>query len=279
VMLIGDARAPILSMAVSDDARLLVVLDHHGGERGTLSSFALEGGYRQFSSVPVQATEEAWLCQALAPDRPEPLAALWNGKGMQLLDGIRLLPVGREHFTDREPVPVTGLLLAHAGATDPLVGTLLLDEAGICYRPDARTTWVRLDWRLKPPGHTALKQPLVCWLRTGPGSLEVAVLGAGGGTPFWVDLSIQDCEVRINGLAVVAFPSATALQIVNTGLLAAVNAAGVKWLRRVGKSLQVVRETNVSLPQAVACYPYHSGNELIVVAVDGSVVRVPGLGG
>ena len=68
-----------------------------------------------------------------------------------------------------------------------------------------------------------------------------------------------------------------ATTLLRSNFLAGVRKSQIEWLRCSDTSsvLTLVSTTPISLPKAVACFPSHPTNELIVVCAEGFVVRVP----
>src|SRR5439155_21861956 len=66
-----------------------------------------------------------------------------------------------------------------------------------------------------------------------------------------------------------------AATLVKPWLVAGVTTAEVHWLRGAPGRLYRQATSRLDLPSAVACFPSHATNELIVIGSDGVVVRAP----
>jgi hypothetical protein len=78
----------------------------------------------------------------------------------------------------------------------------------------------------------------------------------------------QDLYVELSGVAH-AFRTATLLKL---GRIAAVTPTHIEWLQ-CGQRFTQAASTNTAIPDAVACFPSHSG--LVVVTDHGEIIRVP----
>jgi hypothetical protein len=108
------------------------------------------------------------------------------------------------------------------------------------------------------------------------GQLEVAGLGEGG-CLRWIILTLHPDYPRHCQTNLSTHEGYLAGTIVRPGFLAGVRKTKIEWLRCGGSSCPffLVATTPIALPQAVACFPSHATNELIVVCAEGFVVRVP----
>jgi hypothetical protein len=120
-------------------------------------------------------------------------------------------------------------------------------------------------------------------MHKGEGRFELAGIG-GEGVLNWLQIAIHQHE----WLAVVSRASCpgpySAATLVRHGLIAAVAADHIAWLRagpssvREPSRLRELARQAVAVPHAIACFRSHRTQELAIVSRDGSIVRVREMG-
>ena len=95
--------------------------------------------------------------------------------------------------------------------------------------------------------------------------LEVAGVG-NDGRIYWSDLDFENGDLfRATTKSTDSVDRYLAVCIVRHGCLAAVTPTAIHWLARTTRHLSVQATTAASIPDAIACFPHHPTNELIVV--------------
>jgi hypothetical protein len=278
VFSVSHESAPVTSLAVNNDGTFLAVLADNGDDSATLSGFT--AAYRRVASRLEETAGRAWLCPLLIGAGAEQLVGLWNGAEMLFLRGPTLQCVGRHRFEVEGDSPlVAGLLLQPWVPGEERL--LALDGAGIVSYvndPSHGASVCRSPgWSPALPEGSTLASPPLGWLFTGPDVVELAGIAAHEGGLRWSTLVGRDynCEEVAGGFHPPFGAALRAVQVVRKGLVVAVTPKAVHWLRKGPQRFAVVRTDPAHLAGAVACFPYHVGNELIVVCADGKVMRVP----
>jgi hypothetical protein len=269
---------PITSLAVSDDGNALVALRQVAPTFWHLASFSrTTTGFRAVESRGVQTEGTPWLCPTLARNS-DWVTGLWDGEQLTFLSGPRLLPTHRQLEMTNAYEPSTGLLLPSFAAKVRLTVLMFPPHAvwhfhrWSAYRQPIKK---RLGWCPSLRAERALFSPPLSWLRKGQDGLELAGIG-GDGNLYWSNLEFENDELsQVATSSSLSAERYRAAAVVRAGLVAGVATDAVHFLRRGPQYLHLAATTEVSLPQAVACFPYYRGNELIVVCGDGTVARVP----
>jgi hypothetical protein len=130
------------------------------------------------------------------------------------------------------------------------------------------------------PGILLESVPLA-WLQTDQDRLQLVGLSPTR-TLLWssYDTSVDDIFPRDPDAERITEMACTmdgylAATLVRSGLIAGVTESEVHWLSPRFRGLKRSAPTQIALPTAVACFPSHATNELIVVCRDGLLVRVP----
>jgi tetratricopeptide (TPR) repeat protein len=282
---VADERSCVLSLAADEGGELVTVLGSKGPGAGTLCSYHRAVGYRLTASRAVPLEEGAWLCPLIVADSAGALLGLWAGEGFRLLRAASLLPLGSSTLREQDGPPEAGLLRPTADERDGGPGLLVLGDrcatyygdGGMCRdgKPRARQS---LGWRPRLREGSTLRQPPLAWLWAGPAELELAAPDPDGRGVHSSGVRFQEGRFVTHARWYAACPAPVlAVQLIRPGLLAALTAEEVRWLRLGSHDLTPAGAVQVSLPHAVACFPHHTGRELIVVCAEGTLARVPGL--
>jgi hypothetical protein len=269
----------INSLAVSDDGDAVAALRQVAPTFWQLESFARTGmDFRVVESRGVQTEGTPWLCPGLARI-DDWVAGLWDGERLTFLHGPRLLPKYRHLDITKNYQPATAVLLPSFKSKGISTAVLAFYGKAVwhfgCWKRNIAREEKPLGWGPRFPAGSTLFCPPLSWLRRGQDGLELAGI-AEDGNLYWSDLEFENGELSRVATASSSSPERyLAAAAVRAGLVAGVTAGAVHWLRRGPQHLLLAATTEVSLPQAVACFPYYRGNELIVVCGDGTVARVP----
>jgi tetratricopeptide (TPR) repeat protein len=275
---LGREDHPVTSLAISTDAEAILVLSGAEGAVGYVASYTKSIGYRMAGLVPVQPSVDPWLC-ALGAGGPEGLACLFTGQEFHFL---RLPGLVTEERWSLPGVwwnePSAALLLSSLdGAARPYVVCLTPADIEVCQGDEGKegdAGWERFGWLFKHPEGCTLQRLAFNWLRPEPRMLEVAGPVAGGGLG-WAQVRLTPRRVCTVGSAMAALgePCLT-VGLIRPGRVAAVTRRCVYWYRCSNDGVQLTTTSPLPLTEAVACFPHHGGNELIVVGAHGTVARV-----
>jgi tetratricopeptide (TPR) repeat protein len=277
---------PVSALSVAHDGSFVVAL--RKGERNfflAAYSRGADGSFRPTENRILDDSSMSWLTPNL---RPRHIGSSYNQVGignnrtMKLLQGTNLLPCDDVIPPSEEATINGGLLLdglrpfehdSHA--------VFLWDQLGFWYFPGPRTgdepVSLRgsLGWRPWLPADHPFSSIPLAWLHRDPTYLEVAGI-AETGILHWSGLQFKDNPLQCFSSHIhyraKRFLTAT---IIRSGLVAAVSSDDVDWLRCAGQSFSLWSRTTVHLSTAIACFPSHPTNELLVVCGDGFLVRIP----
>jgi hypothetical protein len=174
--------------------------------------------------------------------------------------------------------PSAALLLSVLdGSARPYVVCLTMADVEVCEGDEGKEGdpgWEHFGWLFKHPEGCTLQRLAFNWLRPEPRMLELAGPVAGGGLG-WAQVRLTRRRVRTVGSAVAALGEpCLAVGLIRPGHVAAVTRRCVYWYRCSNDGLQLTTTSPLTLTEAVACFPHHRGNELIVVGAHGTVARV-----
>jgi tetratricopeptide (TPR) repeat protein len=268
---------PVAALATDAGGRSLVALHARAGGDTRLAAYTDEGGVFTLRKWREAGPETAWLTPIARPHRPTLGAG--DAAALTLLDFPTLVPGERIDG----PRPEYGLSAAILLEDDPRARSwgkvrseLLFAGNEVChfpYRSAGEPEGIDLRWAAGANCSQLRAAPPVSWLRTATGLIELAGLG-GGGTAYWTKLVFGDGATRA-----VTYPSASgnylAAALARPGLVAAVTAWRVEWLRNDGGRLVARRSTALSAATTLACFPSPPTGELLVVCRGGLVLRVP----
>jgi hypothetical protein len=273
---------PVTSLAISDNGEGLAVYQVVDVTAGLLSSMTRTGaGYNLVASRNDSGGEATRLYPILG-NHHGTLAAMWNGEEVQILKGPQLLPSGLFGLYGKalEGVgpPETILLLSPFDRHLSADAAIVCAGDQICYHytydcmsgPSQSVGWSPS----LPPGST-LHCPPLAWLGKGPEGLALAGISSKGTT-----LSRTDLEFRNGKLDEVTTHHRSspegylAVTILRNKLVAGVTPSAVQLLPFGENGFGPPRTVDVAIPDALACFPWHRNNELLVVSRDGTVSRI-----
>jgi hypothetical protein len=275
-------ESAVTSLAVDREGKLLVALHEsaEGGPERYLVSYSgreRDGSYRRVERRFVGGSGPLWLTPLVGKQFDEHVLGLWDGEELTWLRGLHLMPEGSPPLPFAKPDLTAALLLPSFVPNRADHALLVFDAESLwCY---ASPWWnglhrVRLSWRpVRRPQSTLESLPLA-WLQGEREHLELAGLGAEG-TLYWSALRFGDGVLDVVSTNVsVCADGYLAVALVQPGLVAGVARSRIDWLRGGAKNFSLWATTKVELNAAVACFPSHATNELIVVCADGWVERV-----
>jgi tetratricopeptide (TPR) repeat protein len=285
-----STSSPVTSLATDAGGDYVVALREDVHTPTNLTSYARSGasGYR----VEGQAVFNAgrfWLTPFLA-GRPHwsnhYILACLEGDRISFLRGLLLTHAG-SLVGPGEGFAFHGGLVLPSFHHPARLAILLFGSNHVWYGEDLiedRHHWtpVRwydtgLSWTPARQEDTSLKGPPWSWLITDQEHLELAGLAAHG-IVYWSKLHVGPDDLKVVATNVsVRAEGYLAACLVRPGFVAGVSRAHVDWLRSGGKnfSLAAGAPTRIPLPTALACFPSHATNELIVICRDGAIVRIP----
>jgi hypothetical protein len=278
----------VVGLAASLTGETLVALSGAEGAVGYVSSYARSVGYRMTNLQAVQPAAEPWLCPLVTGDS-EGEVGLWDGNALELLRLPQLLPeelwslLADVHWSDEGPgvVPGAGLLLP---ADDTDTGKRRLHVFLLCdnylgylaaWTGRLQAAWRPLGWRATLPTGSTLLRPPLAWVPASADTVELAAVGPRG-MLCWA--RVENAGRRLDTIRRATMSLAQpclAATLVRPGLVVAVTARAVYWFRVVGEAFAQTNSVAESFPTAVACFPHHRGNELIIVCGDGTIARLP----
>ncbi|QEH35979.1 hypothetical protein OJF2_45370 [Aquisphaera giovannonii] len=275
VVAVSSYDLPVAALASDPTGELLVVLRSHPGGRGAISSYARrpDGRYEVLAGTTMEALSSPWLTPVLRT-AIESLVGLWDGESFQVLSVGSLTSWGTLHLPAGEAPPPPGLLLDSEGGEDGEFDVLTHDGREWC-RVDPWGGSLRptgLQWRPEPRGD-ALRSLTPSWIAAADGGLELAGPGEDGSL-HWGRLQDGQLIAR-NASPGPADGGYLAAAVVREGVVAGVSRSRVDWVRCGARAFQSWRATPEPIPAAVAAFPSRPTGELIVVARDGLVVRLP----
>jgi tetratricopeptide (TPR) repeat protein len=274
---------PVISLAASADGRLIFAV----WASGHMASFARRetATYGCVESRHMVPPNIGWLTPLVVDEEQsqvwQSLLGLWNGDELQFLRSALLIPAGSLPMDH----PVCAALLVPGFARrmggEPTTIALFAFGGGAlsyymnCLHKRCRTK--TLGWTPGLPQGSSLMVPGLAWMQTGPGEIEFATL-QNDGTLYWAKVGVGPdaaVEHEAHCLNRPASPRYLAATIVRPRVVAAVSATEIDWLRCGASGPPLRSSTKISFPSAVACFPYASGNELIVVSREGTVACIP----
>jgi tetratricopeptide (TPR) repeat protein len=276
VRLLTDERVPVVSLATDAEGDGLVVLTRKKDERrASVSSFSGSVGYRMVASQTVPLLDEHWLCP-LIQDR---IVGLYAESCVQFLGELSLFPTTYQKVGGPCANFRAALLFPAFGKAGAHLALLAFDGEELLHYPDLEVPHANketLNWEPARAKGSDLYHPIVSWLRKGLEAIELACIWRGA--VYALDAEFQEgLLARVATTTATAEPPYRAVAVVRAGLLAAVTANEVHWLRRGADGFRRVATVRHFLPPPVACFPHYRGNQLLVVCGDGTVARVPDL--
>jgi hypothetical protein len=287
-------RVPVTSLAISADGNALAVFKTEGDTVGHLSSLTKTGtGYRILASRDVPGGVANRLYSKLG-SFDGCVAATWNSaadqvlkggmrnKGaVQILKGTQLLPGGWLEFPggkfDGEGPPETVLLLApfHRQASADAVIVCAGNLVWYHYTYECVPSFKPVGWSPCLPPRSTLTCPPLSWLRKGPEGLALAGIGSQGTCLYRTDLEFRGGKLDEVTTHHHSCPEGyLAVTILRNRLVAAVTPAAVQLLQFGADGFSPQKTFAIAIPKAVACFPWHRNNELLVVSGDGTVSRI-----
>jgi len=267
---------PPASLAVDPEGELVAVLYEFGDNSAYLSSLTkYHGMYARAERRQIHGPGPFWLTPLIVKIRGEYLVGLWNGGMLNALRGPLLIPAFRDLVPVAQIDPSAGLVLPAYHHRDADLDAFAFGSDLLLFltRPARKLHRIRLGWTPQVLQESTLRSASLSWLQRDAEHLELAGLGAHG-TMHWSLLLLSD-----GTLAVVATNTSAlgylAMTIVRSGLVAGVRRSCIDWCRTGSGQFSSWMTTKISLPNAVACFPSHQTDEVLVVCADGWMVRVP----
>jgi hypothetical protein len=288
VQAVTDQQGAIRSLAVSDNGSFVAVLTESGNGNAPLhlASFVRsDSSYHYKVGILAEGTPGAsWLCPHLWGVNLDRVNVLfWTGAALWVKRGPMLLNVARQEYAAADALPRFALSLPPGDTVPEWLAMLTLDGTTAAFYgtnvEGGPRAWAPLGWGPELVEAGTLKAPSLAWRYRGSSDLELAGVTANGSRLHWSELAFRDGDLVV--VASATFSSAgaplRAVQFVRRGLLAAVTASSVLWLRQERNGFALARVDNLDLSGAVACFWNPLGNALVVVGADGSLTQVPGL--
>ncbi len=276
----------VLGIAVSPDADTLVVLSGGDGPMRFVAGYARKVGYRMThlsNLLPTQADADFLLCPLLVGEGAS-IAGVWAGQDLRFLRMPRLL-AENTWMTLQPNLDVQAALLLPAAPEGGDYPRTLLDlflfsgtQLGYAQGPVMSSklipAWKPLGWRPTVPPGSPLQRPPLSWLPFGREAVDLAAVGFGGSL-CCARVSFPGGKLgEIKRVTMSMAHPCLAATLVRPGVVAAVTARAVHWFRVVGQGFAQAAVVPEAFPGAVACYPYHPSNELIIVGGDGTISRL-----
>lgn len=298
-----DTLPPALSLAVTPDGILLVALRDDNGFRFMSSHFRFKARWDEAVRIPIAREDPSgWL----GVDVFDYAVGAGRGKFVVLGDDRKVLfdpltgPTWPALAVDSATRLEGGFVLRDPGSpTEDSPAALLFDGTVLRFSSHRRGAGpsVSLGWRPEIPEGSSLLAPPFSWLARDDLGVEIAGLKVNGALNWslvrlpGVSSQAHRSEGNLNHLSawmpgqhemMECMASCTAAPedgylaaaIVRSGLVAGVRKTSIHWLRAGPKSFAPWALTRVAIPSAIACFPCHPTNELVVVCRDGGVVRV-----
>jgi tetratricopeptide (TPR) repeat protein len=278
---------PVHSLAVDVAGTSLVALRAATeGVPQNVSCYTRLDQWQLTESRELELQQGYWLCPTLARTR-DLMAGLFDGGNGELrfLRLPRLLPEGSITLT--EDYPVIGIPLVvrewHSPMLEPFkIGSiqsaacLFFDGREMCYvaqvrskGPSTQRVPCGIPWQ---QASSSLDVTPLSWLSTGPGRLEIVGIGAEGALS-WLDLEFREGEL-IKTTARSAAGPFRAAALIRSGVIAAVAADAIVWLRVGAGGTQEQLRQRIALADVIACFRSRDTLELIVISGNGTLARV-----
>jgi tetratricopeptide (TPR) repeat protein len=294
-----DPRAVATSLAVDPEAEMVVALwADTAGVAGDSQVTVMRSYVRSEKRGDYRVTEsremvpEAELTSILRTEQsgefPDRFLLAVKGKGMvsamredwlidwQLLCGSWLNPRENVNVRYAEAAHAKGaFLLPWSGLSEVTFVAIDLDSVQLArLHPHRQPPYAaHLGWRPDNPKGNPVKALILGWLHDDR-KLELAGLNEEGRL-HWSDLRLQrwgefSCRT-------IATPEEgyRAAALLGPGTVAGVKTQRIDWLLCKGNQFSPWAVTRIGIPGAVAAFPSHPTEELIVVCEDGCIVRLP----
>jgi tetratricopeptide (TPR) repeat protein len=263
--LLHEEADPICSLATDPQGTVLVTLRISEADEGRLTT------YRQGRVMDSRVVDPEGYCTWLAPLIQENCVVWYKQDSMHILDVFSLLPSPKGVVGYAGEYMEAAVLLPSPG---PSLNLLALRKSELVYfenMQSLRTSAWSIDWA--PPEKSGPWHPVVSGLRKNADNLELAAIGKDG-VVFWADVEINDGALaRVDTRSHAGSEPFVAVALVAPRLIVAVTRHTIQWLRRSGSGFRRVSTQLHDLGTVIACYPYHRGNELLLVCEDGRVAR------
>jgi tetratricopeptide (TPR) repeat protein len=263
------------TLAVDDEARLLVAVSHEKGP------YLLASHCAETSRALVRPFGEA---EMLGPPGLTPVAAsngryavgLWDGQSLHYLTGVDLVPEARL----AAPVDLRmALMLSVPTSERPRLLSLLFEpdfvsfQVGVVPGPGEERMRLRMPWGV---GEALAVEALpLSWLPLRGRYLEIAGV-TDSGALGWALLRLFGSDAEVLGNHQTSSELLyRAVALVRPGVVAGVQARGVMRFFADEIRLQARPMIRADLSDAVACFYSAPTSELLVIADQGDVVRVP----
>jgi hypothetical protein len=249
-----------------------------GGQREVAwFSKTAAAGYQLYSQRQPQCTEASWLAPTIATWKGgEPICGFWDGHQFSCCR-LDLIPVVQLPPFPSESIPSMSFLFSSFGfSSQPLFGVVFVVGNRLWWSAEGKRAYSgkSLGWTPRIPETCSLHSAPLSWIQLDPVRLELAGLDDEGSL-HWsrIDCHAPSLPAQTN---VAARPEGyLAAAIVRSGLVAGVSRSRIDWLRCGTKNFTTLSTTRVAMSGAVACFPSHATQEVIVVCRDGTLVRVP----
>jgi len=271
IQFLDPEPGPVLGFAVGHNSAesMLVVHSRDREENDGLACYLSTGVDRvvQRRLLGPSATVR-WICPIVA-EWNEWNVLLWDGEvgTLRVLTSPRLLPFAE--------VPLNGCPKA-ALLTASQSGVLVFDGREVSYLnrfpvPKPAVGFPCPFPVLSQDTSLAQRHAPLDWRPKSRDHVEIVGIGEGG-TLGWLDLQARGIEVA--SCCVSAPGPFRAATLAGPGLIAAVTTDGVVWLRASPQGIRELSRRRISMPPPIACFAHEPTREVIVVAADGSLVRI-----
>jgi tetratricopeptide (TPR) repeat protein len=261
----------VLGLAVNHDGSMLVVYSSDGVQ-DHLACYLRRHEYKLAHRRSLGAAAE----RRLFPVAQAWTTLLWDSvRGVCVaLDGPRLLVESEIRF---ETDPGFIFFRPHGGDQSLLAfdGREMSYIAPVTHVGDGRGYFrVLCPFPVRNEKEHPLGHPPLSWRTRGIHILEVVGIGPGGSLG-WMELAFRESGALMDTAVLSAPGPFHAAVLYRPQLIAAITSDAVVWLRPSPQGIREVSRQKVQLPPALACFPHEFLRELIVVAADGSLFRVP----
>jgi tetratricopeptide (TPR) repeat protein len=285
---------PIEAISVDNVARAIVTLSSYDAQNRSLRLRAYqrnEHGHVDFCGERdywMQAP--GWFSLNPVINRIGDVTHTWLSTPAGMIDFSSAALIPRGHGTDEAEAHASVYLKIPLANTVTTCGSGPVLDSGASLSVGPRELWhivfedrtviwggvpIAVGWR---PAHVGLSQPQLAWLQPSLDQLELAGIDEIG-TLHWSEIAVGLGETKAEHRTLASRTSVghRAAAIWKPGMVIGVTAANlVCWLRATRTGFQEwSAPTHIPVPaKAVACFPSHATDEVVIVLADGEAVRL-----
>lgn len=283
-----SAHHPIVASASepSQSPRVESLASDPAGERLAILTVDDDTGHTALNcygpgSLGVSTTQHLqgtglWLSPT-ALGKPDFSVIVTDGRYAITHNDANLIPSYRFALPQDAAGAVTGLFQESVYPAATKIRAILFGEQEVWLCPladgDEAPTRHAIGWTPEVREGSSLHQPPLAWLPVGANELELVGLTAAA-VVRWARLQLRDYGIDLIA-ARQCSGSYLAATLVREGFTAAVRRDGIDWIRITATACRIAATSAEAFPNAIACFPFHAGQELIIVGGDGSIYRVP----